>query len=260
MYKFFFIFILMVPTSFIFCDDDPIEEIGDEMRELLESIEDSDDVSENWHEEVREKVEKIQRSMQEILHSAFRERLENELEKLQDQLEVEKDNEEDTQKIRRKLQEIKAVLHGDRHRKLRNFIKEYLPEMVGILEKLQKENPEEFKETIENLYVDMTELEELKQENPEMFSLAIQAQRHSIRSEILAQRYKEKKDAETKTQLLESLNIIFDAKVAINKHEMQHLARELEEVKNRLTRKVANKSKIIQQRFEQITGQTEFDW
>lgn len=246
--------------SFIFCDDDFVEEIGDEMRELLESIEDSDEVSENWHKEVREKAEKIQRSIQEILHRAFRERLENELEKLQDQLEEQEDNQENAQKIRRKMQEIKVVLHGDRHKKLRNFIKEYLPEMDDILEKLQKENPKEFKETIENLYDDMAELEELKQENPEIFSLAIQAQRHSIRSEILAQRYKETKDIEVKKQLLESLNIIFDAKIAINKHEMQHLVKELEEIKDRLTRKLANKAKIIQQRFEQITGQTEFDW
>ena len=260
MYKNFLILIVILTMSFIFCDDDPVEEIGDRMRELLESIEESDEVSEDWHKDVREKAEQIQRSLQEILHDAFRERLENELDELQDRLKEEDDDEVESRKIRSKIQKLKAALHGDRHKKLRNFINEYLPEMGGILEKLQKENPEEFKETIENLYDDMTELEELRRENVEMFLLAVKAQRHSIRSEILAQSYRETKDDDIKKQLLESLNVIFDTKIIMNKHEMQHLARELQEVKERLTRKVKNKNKIIEQRFEQMTGQTEFDW
>ncbi|BBM82984.1 hypothetical protein [Candidatus Uabimicrobium amorphum] len=263
MFRIFLIFALILTTSFVFCDDDdPIEELGDEVRELLESIEESDEVSENWHKEVRERAEEIQRNLQEILRDAFRERLEDEVEELQERIEEEEEeeNEEEVRELRGRIKKIQAALEGDHHKKLRSFIKEYLPEMATILQRLQKENPEEFEETIDNLYEDMEELEELKRENPDMFALAVRAQRHSIRSEILADRYRETKDEALKKQLLESLNIVFDTKIAMQKHEMQHLVRELQELKERLTRKVTNKGKIIQQRFEEMTGQTDFDW
>ncbi|WP_372369880.1 hypothetical protein [Candidatus Uabimicrobium sp. HlEnr_7] len=260
MFKYFILSTLFFSLCFVLCDDeDHIEEFSEEIRELIEHIEDTDDVDEHWHHEIREKAKHLQHELQEMLHEAFREKLQDVVENLGDRLE-EENEEEEKDEIREKIEKIRSFINQNRHKELKEFINKYIPEMNEVLNRLKREDHEEYAETIEGLHDDMRELSELKEENIEMFHLAVKHQRYTIKSELLAAKYRENQNNETKKQLLEVLNVIFDARIEMNKREMQALAEELKEVKERLHKKVMNKKQIIIHRFDDLVGKTEFDW
>ncbi len=154
---------------------------------------------------------------------------------------------------------------------MRGFYKKQFPKIYPKINDLIKEweNEGDMTDTMERIIDTFSELSEIQEEEPELFKEYRAVSGFELESVFLGQEVrvlKKKavafKAVTAKTKVLKKiLATLFEAKMILEKKEIERFKAEVKKMTQRLKRRVEKKDRIIQKRFNQLTGEEDdLEW
>ncbi len=148
------------------------------------------------------------------------------------------------------------------------------PEVFERLMELRREHPEHFREELVRLgrvgapppdeEQERREREEFRRHHPERFKLMQHDEELTDRTVELAERIRRTEASDEKgklrDQLAELLSRQFDVRMEIRRHEIKGVARELDELRAALERRVKNKRGLVERRMNELLNPEETEW
>jgi polyhydroxyalkanoate synthesis regulator phasin len=168
---------------------------------------------------------------------------------------------------------VRRTADADRHEKGRNrtpaifgdatdeeiadimaFTGEYLPWVRQDLEKMQKSDPEHFRQVVRRLRFEVAQLRSMKERDPAAFQKAIEERQLKARAQDLAAKIRaadaQEKEAFT-AELRKVLDKLFDAEMVTREANIRGLEERLTSLKRELKERSAHRQEILQKRMEQ---------
>lgn len=139
-----------------------------------------------------------------------------------------------------------------------DYLKDVEPRAVKRLQELEENEEEEYWEVLIELAEALEEVEELEQEEPEYAALYERILQGEIKIETLGDAIRNE-DSEPEREKLRAelkalLPVAFEDRLNETRMELEFLQREVEEVKAEWERLNTNKEKIIERRYNEVTG------
>lgn len=141
------------------------------------------------------------------------------------------------------------------------FMREHFPHWYEEMKFLKEEEPEEYEEHLQDFAWFMQEYQELLEEEPAFAKLMLEAEIADHDLDVAVEEYHEsesraaRKRAEEK--IAELVERIFDLETELQKHEIEYLEREIQELRELLKRREANRERIIRDEIDEALE--EFD-
>ena len=146
-----------------------------------------------------------------------------------------------------------------------NFLREMgQVERAEELSNLRERNPRQFHREIREVMEWSRHMARLREEDPEAFELHQSAAKMEHESHKLAQACRKAQGderEELRGKLAKRLSELFDMKMRIRQQEVQRVAEELKRMKERFESRRKGKSRIVERRLLQLTGEMEeLEW
>ncbi|MFA5793549.1 MAG: hypothetical protein WC980_00565 [Candidatus Brocadiia bacterium] len=143
------------------------------------------------------------------------------------------------------------------------FLREFDPERLEKLQRLERENPELFMRVLHEASQRLIKLKELKERDPARYQQVINEQTMERSVRELSKKYRESQtpqEKETiKSEMKQALDKIFELKESQRETEIKKLEEEVNKLKEKMKKRKANKDKIIDRRIKIMTGEEEED-
>ena len=147
-----------------------------------------------------------------------------------------------------------------------NWLKKNIPEAVEELKYMEKNDPEEYFLTIQDLSMTIEYLTEIKSFSPDMYNQLVLAETLEIKSlkiarDIASTASQEDRLAKSE-ELKRILTEIFQIRQRERELEINQLAKEIDEMKKRVENRNLHKDKIIDRRFNELINPEyrDLDW
>ena len=134
------------------------------------------------------------------------------------------------------------------------FTGEYLPWVRQDLERMQKSDPEHFRQVVRRLRFEVAQLRSMKDRDPAAFQKAIEERQLKARAQDLATKIRaaDAKEKEGFTaELRKVLDKLFDAEMVTREANIRGLEERLTSLKRELKERSAHREEILQKRMEQ---------
>lgn len=142
-----------------------------------------------------------------------------------------------------------------------DFIETNDPTVYQELMNVKEKMPGEFNIIIGEAVEHKRELDRLQRESPEEYEDVMQIMDYERRERDLSRQYREATDAAGKSgieaELKGVIKELFDLKLKQRQRELQRLEQELKNIKDEIEKRRTNKDKIIQTRFDEVTGKND---
>ncbi|WOO41120.1 hypothetical protein [Rubellicoccus peritrichatus] len=174
---------------------------------------------------------------------------------------VHENEEESTEDIQKKIREFMS--NTEEGAQLRQFIEKEMPKgTIPWVTQQVSENPYDAYEILQHLMEVREEYLDLKQWQPDVAKIFLDYSRSEVLSHLLSMKIEEGDDSEgTRKKLRQEIEKAFDLKLSLQKAELNNLEDEVEELRTLLKRREDARDKIIERRFNELTGQDEhLEW
>ena len=230
------------------------------------------------HESRPDRTNRKQWTQQEIEKlNRKRQNLQDRMRELQERLE-DAESDEQRAKIEMEMDRVQYELHetgagrvppgkineaklNRMREELMKFLQEELPEAARNLKALVELHPDEGREVTLDLYHRTRDMRKMEAHAPEFYEIKLDELGHDVKIRLLSYRLTRKGhegDREKlKVDLRKALSELFDVRVKMRELEVQELEKRIEEVRGRLRKQKANKTKIIDRRLKEMSGEEE---
>ena len=138
------------------------------------------------------------------------------------------------------------------------FLSDSEPFRIIELKKLRSINPWEYQKAIRHILGEAKDMEELRRKDPKLFDQITVRRKLEHQSHVMADKIRHVKDKGKRAHLEEELkailNKLFPLRCLELEKEIDELSHELKKAKMLLEKKKANKDKVIERRFRELTG------
>jgi predicted RNA-binding Zn ribbon-like protein len=134
------------------------------------------------------------------------------------------------------------------------FVNENLPWYKPELERLRDSEPDHFRQVCRHLRFEVAQLRDLKKRDPEGFRKAIEEKQLRFRAQDLAAKARAATDPTEREAMVQELRRVierlFDAEMATRQAQIGQLNERLNDLRQELAQRAANREQIIQTRVE----------
>ena len=150
-------------------------------------------------------------------------------------------------------------------RDVMNFIRKVEPRAVSTMKAWSKEDREEYVDTLFEIQESLMEIEELREEAPAFADLYHRILAAEIKMEYLGIAIQESESPAERNALEAELKALlpkaFEDRMKQAELELAELRSEISEIETEWKKRIANKEKIIERRYRELTGEDEdLDW
>ena len=136
------------------------------------------------------------------------------------------------------------------------FTGEYLPWVRAELEKVQKSDPQRFRQMCRRLRFEVAQLRKLQERDKEAFAKALEERQLRVRCRDLAAKVRastDPKEKETLTaELRKTLGQLFDAEMVVREAHIRMLEERIKEFQNKLREQIARREDIVKRRLDDM--------
>ncbi len=136
------------------------------------------------------------------------------------------------------------------------FVETYHPSHLKEIKHLKVADPGQYEREVVEIWGHIEELKVLRKEKPELYELEIRQEKLEDKTHGLARGYQAVKNKKEKLKIKEQLEEVvgeqFDTREAIKEYELKQMEAELDQVKEKLRQRRANKNMIVDQRLNQL--------
>lgn len=141
------------------------------------------------------------------------------------------------------------------------FLNQHLPMLAEELELMREEEPDEYREALDESLDFVAYLQELKAENPRAFDAVIQAELLEYRGWAIAHEIGATEDparqAELRDTLQQLLEQVFDARMIEREAEIEAMTAELDEIKGIMEQRRNRKALIVSRQLESMVEEVD---
>jgi hypothetical protein len=150
-------------------------------------------------------------------------------------------------------------------RDVMSYVRSVEPRAVAPMKAWAEDDKEAYIDTLMEIYGSLEEIKELREEAPVFADLYHRILETELKMEYLGHAIQEAESAGDRIKLEEELKRIlpeaFDLRMKESEMELAELRAEMTEVEAEWKKRQANKDKIIERRFNELTGKDEdLDW
>lgn len=141
------------------------------------------------------------------------------------------------------------------------FLNQHLPVLAEELELMREEEPDEYREALDESLDFVAYLQELKAESPRAFDAVIQAELLEYRGWAIAHEIGATEDparqAELRDTLQQLLEQVFDARMIEREAEIEAMTAELDEIKGIMEQRRNRKALIVSRQLESMVEEVD---
>jgi hypothetical protein len=153
------------------------------------------------------------------------------------------------------------VLNEEQKRELLDFTKKYTPFAYNRLQELKEIDPIKYEHILIQKYRQMMELKKLQKSDPDAYKDSIKAIQLDEKSMELSKKYRETNNKDEKNKILGELKVVlnelFDLREKERERRIKQLEDEIKHLKDLLASRRKNKDVIIQKKIDELTGKSE---
>lgn len=154
------------------------------------------------------------------------------------------------------------TLSPEQRQKIMEFLREYDPQGLQQLKKIQAERPGEFGKRLSGEWRRLAQLMMLRERDPKLFDALIKhrdlsRKSHDLAASVQTAETEEEREA-IRAELGENLNQIYDLQQEMWEEKIAVLEKRLNELREMLEKRAQHRDEIIERRIKELTGEEEY--